>query len=99
MSSEERRCVVCGRPIEGEALRCSVCGALMHPGCVDEEVLRDAYGDPLCPYDAALAALDWLDEVLTTYGSSLSEDQRREICERMRNLLNLLEGGEGEKKE
>ena len=94
MSSEERRCVICGRPIEGEALRCSVCGAPMHPGCVDEEALRDAYGEPLCPYDAALAALDWLDAVLTTYIGSLNDEQRKEIAERMRNLLSLLEGGE-----
>jgi len=87
-------CAVCGKPIEGEAVRCSVCGSPMHRGCIDEEVLTDAYGEPLCPYDAALAALDWLDNVLTQYSSSLTNEQRKEIAERMKKLIQLL--GESE---
>ncbi len=92
MSSEGKpTCVVCRKPIEGEAVRCSVCGAPMHRGCVDEEVLTDAAGDPLCPYDAALAALDWLDGVLTQYSSSLTKEQKEEVVERMKKLISLLE--------
>ena len=85
-------CAVCGKPIEGESVKCSVCGVPMHRGCVDEEVLTDAAGEPLCPYDAALAALDWLDNVLSQYGSSLSAEQKEEILERIRGLMQLLGG-------
>jgi len=94
LSSERPLCAVCGKPIEGEALRCSVCGAPMHRGCVDEEVLTDAVGEPLCPYDAALAALDWLDSVVSQYSSSIPRDKREELAERLRKLAALLEGSE-----
>ncbi len=64
----------------------------MHRGCLDEEVLTDANGEPLCPYDAALAALDWLDSVVTQYASSIPPDKREDLIERMKKLIAILEG-------
>ncbi len=63
----------------------------MHRKCMDEEALFDADGNPLCPYDAALAALDWLDTVLTLYAHSFNEEQLEDLIERLRSYLRILE--------
>ncbi len=87
------RCPICGNDVyEEDAVRCSVCGAVMHRGCVDEEALTDADGNPLCPYCAAIAAIDWFDAVITSYSHALSDEQREEIIARLENYLKLLRG-------
>jgi len=85
-------CPICKRPIEeGEGyVTCSVCGVKMHRRCVDEEVLTDASGKWLCPYDAAMAALDWLDAILTHYSHALTPEQRDDVVSRLKNYLKLL---------
>jgi len=91
MSGKENMCPICGKPITNDYVTCSICGVKMHRTCVDEEILTDAAGEPLCPYDAALAALDWFDAIVTNYPHSLSEDQRRELIDRLRSYIELLE--------
>jgi len=86
------RCVVCGGHAEDdEVVKCSVCGAVMHKRCLSDEALLDADGNPLCPYDAMAAALDWFDTTLSIYASSLSEEQKSTIISRLRSYLSMLE--------
>ncbi len=91
MNNKESICPICGKPITNDYVICSACGAKMHRNCIDEEILTDAAGDHLCPYDAALAALDWFDSVVTNYTHSFTEDQRRELIDRLRSYIELLE--------
>lgn len=85
-------CPVCRKAVSNEnCITCTVCKAKMHRDCVDEEILTDAAGEYLCPYDAAIAALDWFDSVITCYSHSLTEDQRRELIDRLRSYIELLE--------
>jgi len=44
----------------------------------------------MCPYDSALAALDWFDSIISTYSSSFTDEQREEIIERLKNYINML---------
>lgn len=85
-------CHICKRGIESldDVETCSICGIKMHRKCIDEEILIDSEGSILCPYDAALAALDWLDAILSIYISSLTKEQREEIIERLKIYLNVL---------
>ncbi len=91
MDNKESVCPICGRSITDDYVVCTVCGVKMHRNCIDEEILTDASGDHLCPYDAALAALDWFDSVVTNYAHSFSEDQRHELIGRLRTYIELLE--------
>lgn len=63
----------------------------MHKDCIDEEILTDAIGDYLCPYCAAVSALDWLDSILIQFSNSLNEKQREEISSRLKSYLDILE--------
>lgn len=84
-------CVICGRQIvEEENVSCSICGALMHKSCANDEVLLDQEENYLCPYDAMLAALDWFDGVITTYVSVLNEEQKNDVLSRLKSYVNLL---------
>jgi len=62
----------------------------MHRECVDEEVLMDSEGNVLCPYDAALAALDWFDNIISLYSSSFSDEQLNEIIDRLNTYIEML---------
>ncbi|MEM0027201.1 MAG: hypothetical protein QXT53_06620 [Ignisphaera sp.] len=88
-------CVICGREIgsDEKSVKCSVCGGLMHEDCVDREILEDSEGNIMCPYDAALAALDWFDAIVTEYHDSLKsdKDKLRDIVERLKSYISLLE--------
>ncbi len=85
------KCVICGKPVgEAEAVRCSICGAPMHKSCIDEEVLSDAEGNILCPRCAAIAALDWLDNILSLYAHSIKGNDREEVIGRLKTLVDLL---------
>jgi len=95
-SSNEKdsvKCPICGKPIErsDEFVVCGVCGVKMHKHCVDEELLTDAEGNYLCPFDAALAALDWLDELVSVYISALTREQRSELAGRLSNIVKVLQ--------
>jgi len=87
------KCPICGKPIEksGEFVVCTMCGIKMHKHCVDEELLTDAEGNYLCPFDAALAALDWLDEIVSVYLSALTREQRAELASRLSNIVKVLQ--------
>ncbi len=86
------KCVICNKPVEEEkAVKCSICGALMHKSCVDEEVLSDAEGNILCPRCATIAALDWLDNILSLYAHSIIGEDRREIIDKLKTIVKLLE--------
>lgn len=100
--SEVKRCAICGREMAAEeGVHCVVCGAPMHRGCIDEEVLEDSEGNLLCPIDAALAALDWLDAVLSLYEDVLKRDKelRTTLVSRLKNYYLALneEVGRGER--
>ncbi|MDK6029082.1 hypothetical protein QPL79_06870 [Ignisphaera sp. 4213-co] len=90
-----RYCIICGKEIKEDekSVKCSICGSLMHEDCVDREILEDAEGNVMCPYDAALAALDWLDAIVTTYHNSLKSDKNKlnDVVERLKNYLAILE--------
>jgi len=90
---DSTKCPICGKSIEksDEFVVCSVCGVKMHRHCVDEELLTDAEGNYLCPFDAALAALDWLDELVSVYLSALTRDQRTELLSRLSNIVKVLQ--------
>lgn len=87
------QCIICGKTVQDDeaAVKCVICGAIMHKKCIDEEILTDAMGDYLCPYCAIISALDWLDSVLTYYSNSLSKEQKEDISSRLRSYLNTLE--------
>lgn len=88
-------CAICGKPVEeSKAVKCAICGTLMHRSCASDEALVDADENNLCPYDAMLAALDWFDAVLTVYVKSLTAEQRNDIIERLRSYISVLEGKE-----
>lgn len=65
----------------------------MHEDCIDREILEDSEGNIMCPYDAALAALDWFDAIVTEYHDSLKsdKDKLRDIVERLKSYISLLE--------
>ncbi len=90
--SSNNICYICRKSIESleEAETCVICGVKMHRRCIDEEILTNAEGSILCPYDVALAALDWFDSILSTYASSFTNKQREEIVERLKTYLNML---------
>ena len=83
-------CVICGKPIEGEYIECSECGAYMHRDCIDEEVLSDAEGTILCPSCALRAALDWADHILSLYAHSIRGEDREELRDKLKTLLDAL---------
>jgi len=84
-------CTICGRVIDEEELvKCSICGAPMHKSCIDEEVLSDAEGNILCPKCASIAALDWLDHILTLYSHSIKGSDREELLGRLKTMVKLL---------
>ncbi len=85
-------CYICKKDIKSleDVETCSICSVKMHKRCVDEEILMDSEGSILCPYDAALAALDWLDMILSIYTSSFTKEQREEIIARLKNYLDML---------
>ncbi len=86
------KCVICGKEIvASEVIKCSVCSAPMHKRCIDEEILTDAYGNYLCPSCAAISALEWLDLILSFYASSIRNEKRSEIVDRLRNYIKMLE--------
>ncbi len=91
------RCAICGREIyeDEKYVQCSICRALMHESCIDREILEDSEGNILCPYDAALAALDWFDAVITTYIASLKSPENKEklqdIEARLKNYIKIIE--------
>lgn len=92
MIKQTKTCIICGKPVEEErAVKCNVCGAPMHASCIDEEVLSDAEGNILCPRCAAIAALDWLDNILSLYAHSIRGEDRREIVDRLKTMVKLLE--------
>ncbi|RLG76566.1 MAG: hypothetical protein DRO12_04235 [Thermoprotei archaeon] len=92
MSQITTLCPICKRPInkDEDMVACAVCGTKMHRRCVEEELLTDSAGEWLCPYDAVLAALDWVDAVLNQYAHALTPEQRDDIVERLKNYLKLL---------
>lgn len=63
----------------------------MHKDCVDEEVLSDAEGNIMCPQCALQAAVDWVDHIITFYASSIHNEVREELRERLASLVKLLE--------
>lgn len=84
-------CVICGKPVdENSYIKCAICGKLMHRSCASDEALIDAEENIMCPYDAILAALDWLDIVITTYANSLSDEERKNIVKRLESYQKLL---------
>ncbi len=86
-------CIICSRSVEEkEAVKCSICGVPMHKSCIDEEVLSDAEGNILCPRCAAIAALDWLDNIISLYAHSITGEDRGEIIDRLKTMVKLLEG-------
>ncbi len=86
------KCVICGKPVrEEKSVKCIVCGAPMHKSCIDEEILSDAEGNIMCPRCAAIAALDWLDNILSLYAHSIIGEDRREVVGRLKTLVKLLE--------
>lgn len=91
-SSSRDICYICKRVVEptDNVVECSICGVKMHKRCIDEEILTDAEGAIMCPYDSALAALDWFDSIISTYSSSFTDEQREEIIERLKNYINML---------
>ena len=101
MTSAEKKvlgkCAICGREIyeDDKYVQCSICGALMHESCIDREILEDSEGNILCPYDAALAALDWFDAVITTYIGSLKSSENKEklqdLVKRLENYIKIIE--------
>jgi len=84
-------CVICGKHVSDEEIvKCSVCGASMHKSCARDESLLDSEENYLCPYDAMLAALDWFDAIVTTYVSTLDENQKNDILSRLKAYVELL---------
>jgi hypothetical protein len=92
----EKNCVICRKPVEDEsqAVKCVVCGVVMHKSCASDEALLDAEENALCPYDAMMAALDWFDAVILTYANTLNDVQKNDVIERLRSYTKLLEGKE-----
>ena len=88
-----RKCPVCNKEVKEDSLmeKCVLCGVTLHRSCIDNDILRDANGNALCPYCAAISALDWLDNVITLYLRPLKNSVLlSDIVERMKNLLKIL---------
>ena len=90
IQSKRPICIICNKLIEDDVVKCSICGAYMHKGCVDEEVLSDAEGNILCPSCALRAALDWADHILSLYAHSIRGEDREELRDKLKTLLNTL---------
>jgi len=86
------KCIICGKEIKDkDYVQCPDCKNYMHKSCIDEEVLMDVTGEYLCPICAARAALDWLDNIISLYASSMKGEDRKEIIERLKTYIRLLE--------
>ena len=92
MSESIGICKICKRDVKkDEAVKCVICGSVMHRRCIDEEILTDSVGDYLCPYCAAISALDWFDSVITQFPGAFSKDEKEELIARLKSYLNILE--------
>ncbi len=59
---------------------------------MDEEVLVDSEGNTLCPYCAAIAALDWFDAIVTEYVHVFTSEEREDLIKRLESYIALLKG-------
>lgn len=84
------KCIICGKEIKSDGVRCSICSRAMHKKCIDEEALCDAYGNYLCPSCAAISALEWFDLIISLYGSKIEPNKKSEIINRLTNYIRML---------